>query len=91
MKTTNTKGTWEADKQPSSLILNYFEVTDIIGENTQKVNALLNNIKKEITLLAFGVKNTNTIVIEDFGMKWVFDVTIDANGNHGLLFVGLTK
>ena len=91
MKTTNTKGTWEVDKHPSSLILNYFEVTDIIGENTQKVNALLNNIKKETSLLAFGVKNNNTIVIEDFGMKWVFDVTIHTDGNHGLLFIGLKK
>lgn len=90
MRTTrNKQGTWQADVQPSSLIINFFAVTDIIGENTDKVSCLLKNIKKEISFLAFGIKKSNIITVSDHGMEWLFDVTIDANGNHGLLFTGL--
>lgn len=93
MKTTTatqSRGVWQTDKQPSSLIVNYFAVTDII-KNKAKVSCLLKNIKKEIALLAFGRVSSNTITIADHGMKWTFDVTIDANGNYGLLFTGLNS
>ena len=86
--TTTTKGVWQADVQPSSLIINFFEITDIIGKNTQKVSCLLNNIKKEIS--TNNIKN-NVIAIADHGVNWLFDVTIDSNGNYGLLFTGLSK
>jgi hypothetical protein len=85
----NTQGIWDAGKKPDSLIINFFDITDIIGKNKQKVEVLLKNIKKEVSLLAFGAKKDNTIVISDCGMKWVFDITIDPCGNYGLLFTGL--
>jgi hypothetical protein len=90
--TTKTQGVWRADKQPSSLIINFFEITDII-KNEKKVSCLLSNIKKEVSFLAFGIKksNSNTISIPDHGLNWLFDITIDADGNYGLLFTGLSK
>ena len=87
MKTTKTQGIWPADKQPSSLIINFFEITDMIGKNEQKVSCLLNNIKKEIS----NASTKNSIAIADNGLNWLFDVTIDIDGNYGLLFTGLSK
>jgi hypothetical protein len=88
---TLSRGVWQTDKQPSSLIINFFEITDII-KNEKKVSCLLNNVKKEVSLLAaFGIKKINTVSIPDHGLNWSFDITIDADGNYGLLFTGLNN
>ena len=82
-KSSNTvTGVWPA-KQPSSLILNFFEVKEIVGKNTQKVKCLLRNIKNEIT--SNNIKD-NVISVTDHGVSFVFFVTLDVDGNYGLLF-----
>lgn len=92
MKTTTTtqRGVWPTNVQPSSLIVNFFAITDIV-KNKAKVSCLLNNIGKEIgkrTKHPLTIKDS-TIIVPDHGVNWSFDVTIDANGNYGLLFTGL--
>ena len=90
--TTTKKGVWPVNIQPSSLIVNFFAVKDIV-KNKAKVSCLLNNIGKEINKRAkfpLTIKDS-TIAIADHGMNWIFDVTIDVNGNYGLLFTGLSK
>lgn len=86
-KGITTQGVWP-EKQPSSLILNFFEIVDIIGKNAKKVNCLLRNIKDAITSNSI---NDNTIQIKDHGMSWEFLVTKDPDGNFGLLFNGLNR
>lgn len=94
MKTTTQqqRGIWPTNVQPSSLIVNFFAITDIV-KNKEKVSCLLNNIGKEIvkrSKFPTTIKD-NTIAISDHGMKWMFDVTMDVDGNYGLLFTGLSK
>lgn len=93
MKTTTQtqqRGIWPTNVQPSSLIVNLFAITDIV-KNKDKVSCLLSNIGKEISKRSKFPPIDNTIAIADHGVNWVFDVTIDASGNFGLLFTGLTS
>lgn len=85
LNNNSSVGVWPA-KQPSSLIINFFEVDDIIGKNTKKVNCLLRNIKKEIA--SNNIKD-NVISIKDHGVSFIFFVTLDVDGNYGLLFNGV--
>ena len=90
--TSTQRGVWPVNTQPSSLIVNLFAITDIV-KNKAKVSCLFNNISKEIDKRSkspLTIKDS-TIAIADHGMKWTFDVTIDVNGNYGLLFTGLSK
>ena len=88
MRTTvaknSTLGVWPA-KQPSSLIINFSEVKEVVGKNTEKVKCLLRNIKNEIT--SNNIKD-NAIIVKDHGVSFIFFVTLDVDGNFGLLFNG---
>lgn len=86
-RNTTTQGIWPTEPT----IVNFFAITDLV-KNKEKVSCLLKNIKKEVVnRIAFSPANTNSFVISDHGMKWVFDVTISPNGEYGLLFSGITS
>lgn len=77
------KGKWKVNTKPDSLIINFFDLTEKISND--KILILMQGIAKQI--------NSNNIVnhrvlFENNGVKLYFDITIDSNGNYGLLFTG---
>ena len=80
-KTKTVQGVWP--QEPNTLIINFYEVKELVGKNVQKLQCLLRNIKKEIS--TNNIKD-NIVKVVDHGVAFVFFVTLDVDGNYGLLF-----
>lgn len=71
------------------MILNFLEITEMIGDENERILALFKDIRKELD--AKNIRNNMVIASDDRDTQWIFDVYKEENGFYYLEYTGTAK
>lgn len=71
------------------LILNFIEVSDLIGKDGERVLSLFGDIRKEID--GGLIQNKHVVATDNMDTNWIFEIESEKDGIYYLQFVSTAK